>query len=92
MANDLAALGMIELEIGELVARDIAMTSKLLQLVNSAFFGLPRHIHHPVQAVSLIGMERLRALVLSLQLFSQFETGQGVREPRHYLLVLGGRR
>ena len=27
-----------------------------------------------------------------VEYWSQFETGQSVREPRHYLLVLGGRR
>ena len=31
-------------KVGDLVARDLGMTAKILQLVNSAFFGLPRHV------------------------------------------------
>jgi putative nucleotidyltransferase with HDIG domain len=59
--------------IGEIIAQDVGMTAKILQLVNSAFFGLPRHISSPSQAVSLLGLETVRALVLSIQVFSGFE-------------------
>jgi putative nucleotidyltransferase with HDIG domain len=49
------------------------MTVKTLQLVNSAFFGLGRHISNPVDAASLLGMEILKPLVLSIGIFQQFE-------------------
>jgi len=42
-------------------------------LVNSAFFGLPRQITDPVQATSLLGLDTIRSLVLSCQVFSQFD-------------------
>jgi HD-like signal output (HDOD) protein len=48
------------------------MCAKVLQLVNSAFFGLSCHVSSPQQAVALIGIENLKALVLSLQVFSDF--------------------
>lgn len=59
--------------IGEIVAEDPGMTAKILQLVNSAFFGLPRQVSSPEQATSLLGTETIKALVLSIDVFSQFE-------------------
>jgi HD-like signal output (HDOD) protein len=60
-------------EIGEIVAKDMGMSSKLLQLVNSAFFGLPSQISNSKQAAALIGVDNIRALILSVSVFSQFE-------------------
>jgi HD-like signal output (HDOD) protein len=57
-------------KIGDLIAQDMGMCAKVLQLANSAFFGLSCHISNPRQAVSLIGAENLQALVLSVQVFS----------------------
>ncbi len=48
------------------------MSTKVLQLVNSAFFGLSCHVSSPMQAVSLIGVDNIRALVLSVHVFSEF--------------------
>ena len=59
--------------IGEIIATDAGMTAKILQIVNSAFFGLPRKISNPSQAVSLLGLDTIRALVLSTHVFSVFE-------------------
>lgn len=63
-------------KVGELIARDVSMTAKILQLVNSAFFGLARRIANPQEAVSLIGYDTVKALVLSAKVFSQFEVKQ----------------
>jgi putative nucleotidyltransferase with HDIG domain len=56
-------------KIGRLIERDMAMTAKVLQLVNSAFFGLPRQVSSPMQAVSLLGIDTIKALILSAQVF-----------------------
>lgn len=61
-------------DVGRLIAKDMAMTAKVLQLVNSAFFGLGRHISNPVDAASLLGLEVLKPLVLSIGIFKQFDT------------------
>lgn len=58
-------------KVGELISRDMGMTATMLKLVNSAFFGLPRKVSNPAQAVALLGMDTIKALVLSYQLFSQ---------------------
>jgi HD-like signal output (HDOD) protein len=59
--------------IGEIISHDIGMTTKILQLVNSAFFGLPQPINNPAEAVLYLGVATVRSLVLSLQVFSQFD-------------------
>ena len=59
--------------IGMIVADDFAMTAKLLQLVNSAFFGLGRTITSPAEAVGYLGIERTKALVLLAHTFSKYE-------------------
>jgi putative nucleotidyltransferase with HDIG domain len=60
-------------KVGDLIARDVSMTAKILQLVNSAFFGLARRVASPQDAVSLLGYDTVRALVLSAKIFSQFD-------------------
>jgi len=56
-----------------IVSHDIGMSAKILQLVNSAFFGVRQHISSPGQAVALLGLDAVKALVLSINVFSQFE-------------------
>lgn len=63
-------------KIGAIISSDVGMTAKIMHLINSAFFGLPRHISDPVQAVSLLGLETIKTLVLTVQIFSRVsETG-----------------
>ena len=64
-------------EITRIIERDMAMTAKLLQLVNSAFFGLGQRISSPEKAVSLLGINRIKAIVLVDQVFSQFSIKGG---------------
>ncbi len=58
--------------VGQLIARDLGMTAKVLQLVNSAFFGLRRHVSDPAQAASLLGLDTIKALVLTVQVFAKY--------------------
>jgi HD-like signal output (HDOD) protein len=60
-------------EIGDLIARDISMTARILKLVNSAFFGLRHRVSNPHEAVNYIGLDTVKALVLSINAFAQFE-------------------
>jgi putative nucleotidyltransferase with HDIG domain len=59
--------------IAELIGRDVAMTAKILQVVNSAYFGARRKVTTTAQAVSYLGLENLSALVLAANIFSQLE-------------------
>jgi HD-like signal output (HDOD) protein/ActR/RegA family two-component response regulator len=47
--------------IGLIVAADIGLSAKCLQLVNSAFFGPPRQVYTAEEAVNMIGADALRA-------------------------------
>lgn len=60
--------------IAGIIARDVAMTAKVLQLVNSAFFGLGRRVASMEQAVSYLGIEVIRSLVVSQAAFASFES------------------
>ncbi len=60
-------------KVAEVISKDVAMTVKILQLVNSAFFGLGRSIANPTHAVTLLGLETIKALVLSVKVFSNFD-------------------
>ncbi|MBI5520858.1 MAG: HDOD domain-containing protein [Desulfovibrio sp.] len=60
-------------EIGDIVARDVGMSANILKLVNSAYFGLPRHISAPQQAVIVLGVNVIRSVILSLHVFSSFQ-------------------
>lgn len=62
--------------VGQIIGQDMAMTAKILQLVNSAFFGLRQHITDPAQAVMFLGLDVVKALVLSAHVFSQFDAAK----------------
>lgn len=56
-------------EFAAIVERDPAMSLKVLQLVNSAFFGAARRVNSVQQAVGRLGLELLKALTLSVHAF-----------------------
>ena len=60
-------------KVGDLISQDVSMSAKILQLVNSALFGLPQKIANPQQAVVYVGIETLKSLVLSFNVFSSLE-------------------
>jgi HD-like signal output (HDOD) protein len=64
-------------QIGAVISQDMAMTTKVLQLANSAFFGVSRHISDPSEATVYLGVETMKALVLTIGVFSQFR-GRGL--------------
>jgi len=64
-------------KVAKIISGDVAMSAKVLQMVNSAFFALPRHIESIAQAVNFLGLETIKALVLSAQIFKRFEV-QGI--------------
>lgn len=59
--------------VGRVIAKDVAMTAKVLQLVNSAFFGVQRSMSDPAEAVTRLGMNTIKNLVLSFGVFSRLE-------------------
>jgi len=62
--------------IAKIVARDPGITAKILQVANSAAFGLSEKVNDPVEAVQQLGMTTVRSLVLSAQVYSSFAPGR----------------
>jgi putative nucleotidyltransferase with HDIG domain len=69
-------------QVGELIAQDLGMTAKVLQLVNSSYFGLPVHVSDAAHAAALLGLNLLKPLVLTAGIFRQL---QDSRIPIHLL-------
>jgi HD-like signal output (HDOD) protein len=56
-------------EVAQVIERDPALTAKVLQLVSSAFFGIPRRIDRVRDAVVLLGVQTIRTLATAVRLF-----------------------
>lgn len=67
-------------EVGAIIETDVAMSAKILQLVNSAFFGLVNTVSSPSDAAMYLGVDVLKSLVLTTGVFSQFEDDQVDKE------------
>ncbi len=65
-------------QVGEILAGDVATSAEVLKLTNSAFFGVARRIESVTQAVSLLGVDTIGALVASGAAFRVNTAGPGV--------------
>lgn len=70
--------------VASIVADDLAMSAKILQLVNSAFFGLRRSVSSIENAVAYLGLDVIRSLVLSESAFRMFDGGDGSERAEQY--------
>ena len=59
--------------VGELIAQDVAMSAKVLRLVNSAHYGLRQQVTSPAHAVALLGLDLIQSLVLMAGIFSHYD-------------------
>ena len=59
-------------KLGTIIEKDIGMTAKVLQLVNSAFFGFRKKVTNPVHAGILIGINGMRDFVIVAGFFHAF--------------------
>lgn len=59
-------------QIARVIESDQAITSKVLRLVNSSFFGFSRKIYSVKQAVVLLGFNAIRNAVLSVSVMDSF--------------------
>jgi HD-like signal output (HDOD) protein len=56
-------------KVAAIIQKDPAVSAKVLQVCNSAFFRLPRRISSIQQAVSYLGLSTVRSMVLSAEVF-----------------------
>jgi HD-like signal output (HDOD) protein/CheY-like chemotaxis protein len=60
-------------DVAAIIEQDLAMSAKVLQLVNSAFFGFFKNIDSPARAVHLLGLDTVKALALGVGVFNEFK-------------------
>ncbi len=61
-------------KVADIISKDVGMSAKLLQVVNSALFGFSGQVSSIVRAVNLLGLENIKALILSLKVFTSSHT------------------
>jgi len=59
-------------QIAGIIEQDMAISAKVLQLANSAFFGLARSVTNVSTAVSFLGIDTIKNLVLITETFKAF--------------------
>ncbi|MCD8351632.1 MAG: HDOD domain-containing protein [Planctomycetaceae bacterium] len=60
-------------DIGRLIERDQALTSKVLRLVNSAYYGFPKQIKSIQHAVVILGFNKVKTIVITASVFGAFK-------------------
>jgi len=61
-------------DINEVISHDMALSSKILKLVNSAFYGFPRRISSITHAVVILGFQTVRNIALSAFVLDAFDS------------------
>lgn len=59
-------------QLAEIFSRDMVLSSKLLQLVNSPFFGLYRTVSSITEAINMIGIKKLVNLLITVHIKNAF--------------------
>ncbi|WP_320169154.1 response regulator [Maridesulfovibrio sp.] len=57
-------------ELGRIIGEDMSMSAGLLKIVNSPVFGLFSKVTNPEQAVTLLGLDALKGIVMGLSMFN----------------------
>jgi HD-like signal output (HDOD) protein/ActR/RegA family two-component response regulator len=66
--------------VSEIIERDIGISARVLQLVSSAFYGLPRAVTSIGGAVAYLGVEVIKAIVLSVEVSRMFPLTQTIAD------------
>ncbi|MBX6422294.1 HDOD domain-containing protein [Thermosulfurimonas sp. F29] len=61
-------------QIAAVIEKDQVLTSKVLRLVNSAFYGFPRRISTVSNAIVLLGFNVIRTLVITASIFEMMQS------------------
>lgn len=60
-------------KVAELISMDVGLVAKILKLINSPYFGLPSQISSIFQAITMLGLDTIKALVLGTHLFAMYD-------------------
>jgi len=61
-------------DIGKLIEQDQVLTSKVLRLVNSAYYGFPKQIKSIQHAVVILGFNKVKTIIITASVFGAFKT------------------
>lgn len=78
LSNALANPSTSARAVSEIIERDIGISARVLQLVSSAFYGLPRAVTSISGAVAYLGVEVIKAIVLSVEVSRMFPLTQSI--------------
>jgi len=59
-------------ELAEVILRDYSLTNKVLRIVNSAYYGMPKPVNNVTRAVTIIGFDVIREMASAIALFEDF--------------------
>ena len=62
-------------DVSKIIANDQALVSKILRIVNSAFYGLPKRVSTVTQATVILGFNTVKNLALGASVFDAFGEG-----------------
>ncbi|MDD3593078.1 MAG: HDOD domain-containing protein [Candidatus Gastranaerophilales bacterium] len=60
------------LQLSNVISQDAGLTSRVLRLVNSAYYGFPKQISSIQHSIAILGFTTIRGLVLSSSIFKIF--------------------
>lgn len=66
--------------VAAIIAHDVAMTAELLKLTNSAYFSVSGRAATPLQAVRILGLDIVSALVLRIGIFRRLEGNSAIAD------------
>lgn len=65
-------------DVGKLIEQDQALTTKVLRLVNSAYYGFPRQIKSIQHAVVILGFNKIKTIIITASVFGAFAGKKGI--------------
>jgi putative nucleotidyltransferase with HDIG domain len=64
-------------DVSKVLARDQALTAKILKLANSAYYGFPQRISTVKHATAILGFNTVKSVALSIAVFDFFKNDKG---------------
>lgn len=71
-------------QLSKIISQDSGLTSRVLRMVNSAYYGFPKQISSIQHAITIMGFNTIKSLVLSSSIFRIFTPKSGVEAALDY--------
>ena len=64
------------LDLAKIIEKDQSITAKILNLVNSSYYGLPQRVTNITQAIALLGYRNISHIVMTLSVFDTLKSSK----------------